>query len=76
MDASSFHPLARVLNVLHKDISNLCIAIIRTKLLESHKIWCSRNVCIDFFGFFLSYSSPFFPLYLSVVIPGVYGTTQ
>ena len=46
VDASSFRPLARVLNVSHKDISNLCIALIRTTLLESHKIWCSRNVCI------------------------------
>ena len=46
VDASSFRPLARVLNVSHKDISNLCIAIIRTTLLESHKVWCSRNVCI------------------------------
>ena len=45
VDASSFRPLARVLNVSHKDISNLCIANIRTTLLESHKIWYSRNVC-------------------------------
>ena len=44
VDASSSRPLARVLNVSHKDISNFFIAIIQTTLLKSHKIWCSRNV--------------------------------
>ena len=44
VDISSFSTLRSTLAVSQKDMSTLCISIIRRTVLESHKIWCSRNI--------------------------------
>ena len=36
-------PLAAAIKCPRKDIESLCISVIRTTILESFKIWCSRN---------------------------------
>ena len=40
---SSFERLKAVLKVSQKDTHALCMNVIRTTILESYKIWCSRN---------------------------------
>ena len=43
LDTSDLEPLAAAISCHHKDIQSLCLSVIRTTLLESFKIWCSRN---------------------------------
>ena len=40
---SDLEPLAAAISCSRKDIETLCLIIIRTTLLESFSIWCSRN---------------------------------
>ena len=43
LDPSDLEPLAAAINCQHKDIETLCLSVIRTTILGSFKIWCSRN---------------------------------
>ena len=43
LGSSDLGPLAAAINCNRKDIETLCLIVIRTTLLESFKIWCSRN---------------------------------
>ena len=40
---SDLELLAEAIGSTQKDIANLCLTVIRTTLLGSFKIWCSRN---------------------------------
>ena len=44
VDVDDFHSLAQALKASQKDIFSLCRSVIRTTLLESYKIWGSRNM--------------------------------
>ena len=46
VDDSTFAMLRSVLKASQKDLSSLCMTVIRTTILKSYKIWCSRNICI------------------------------
>ena len=43
LGSSDLEPLAAAISCPRKDIETLCRIVIRTTLLESFKIWCSRN---------------------------------
>jgi hypothetical protein len=43
LGSSDSDPLAAAISCPRKDIETLCGIVIRTTLLESFKIWCSRN---------------------------------
>ena len=45
VDDSTFAMLQSAVKASQKDLSSLCMTIIRTTILESYKIWCSRNLC-------------------------------
>ena len=42
---ADFEALRAAINASCKDTANLCLLVIRTALLESFRIWCSRNYC-------------------------------
>ena len=45
VDDSTFAMLRSALKVSQKDLQSLYRTVIRTTILESYKIWCSRNLC-------------------------------
>ena len=46
VDTNDFHGLAQALRVPKKDMLPLCQSVIRTTILESFKIWGSRNTVV------------------------------
>ena len=46
VDTNEFHGLAQALRVPKKDLLPLCHSVIRTTILESFKIWGSRNTLV------------------------------
>ena len=41
--ATDFNILRAAINALLKEVTTQCLEVIRTTLLESFRIWCSRN---------------------------------
>ena len=44
--SADFEILKAAVNATGKDVTNLCLEVIRTTLLESFRIWVSRNSAI------------------------------
>ena len=44
--SADFEILKAAVNATEKDVTNLCLEVIRTTLLESFRIWVSRNSAI------------------------------
>ena len=66
VDDSTFVMLRSVLKVPQKDLSSLCMTVIRTTILESYKMWCSITYALDVV---LVFFVPLFCLYLFVMLP-------